>query len=285
MCLAEPRRGANMKSTAQLLATALALTILVVAGVGAQVISQPTPVPLVTADSERWYLSGEPITRDGFIYYPAGAQVAFNPNEMIRSGSYLGVPLYARTIDEPFSTIYVPLARGFMQPYARFRAGDVAGTVGTVAPTGVTAANALAGVAIVPLYQALGPVTHTAGPTTDDYGLPRGVIPAVPPTGTAAAGTVGSPAAPTAPAQPVSAPPAPMHTRIGPAPQGINAVFVWFKDHRWIGEGRTVVLDRARMIEVGDLGGFPVFVERETPEQRIFVATATGASLLAEYRR
>lgn len=273
-----------MKSTAQLLATALALTILVVAGVGAQVISQPTPVPLVTADSERWFLNGEPIAQSGYLYYPAGAQVAFNSNEMIRSGFHLGVPLYARTTDEPFSIIYVPLARGFMQPYARQRTGDVAGTVGTAAPTGVAAAYSLPG-AMVPIYQAAGPPTHTAGAPADDYGLPRGVIPAVPPTATAPAGTGGSPAAPTAPPQPVSAPPAPMHTRIGPAPQGINAVFVWFKDHRWIGEGRTVVLDRARMIEVGDLGGFPVFVEREAPEQRIYVATAAGASLLAEYRR
>lgn len=276
-----------MKSRSQLLATALTLTILVVAGAAAQVISQPTPVPMVTADSERWYLSGEPITRDGYMYYPAGAQVAFNPHEMVRSGSYLGVPLYARTIDEPFSTVYVPLARGFMQPYARFRSGDVAGTVGTVAPTGVTAANALAGVAIVPLYQALGGVTNTAGPIADAYGLPRGVIPAVPPTAGAPAGTAGAARAPSLPppTQPETVPAAPMRTRIGPPPTGLNAVFVQFRDHRWIGEGRTVPLDRASMIEVGDLGGFPVFADRETPEQRIYVAIAKEASLLASYRR
>ena len=44
-------------------------------------------------------------------------------------------------------------------------------------------------------------------------------------------------------------------------------------------------LDRSSMIEVGDLGGFPVYVERDAPEQRIYVAIAKDASLLAAYRR
>lgn len=274
-----------MKSRSQLLAT-LTLTILVVTGAAGQVISQPTPAPLVTADSERWFLDGEPITYAGNLYYPAGAQVAFNPNEMIRSGFHLGVPLYARTTDEPYSIVYVPVARGFVQPYARRRTGDVVGTAGTSPLTGVAAAYSPAG-ATVPIYQAAGPPTHIAGPPADAYGLPRGVIPAVPPTAGAPAGTAGAAAAPSLPptTQPEATPAAPMRTRIGPPPTGLNAVFVQFRDHRWIGEGRTVPLDRASMIEVGDLGGFPVFADRETPEQRIYVAIAKEASLLASYRR
>jgi hypothetical protein len=274
-----------MKSTAQLLATVLTLTVLVVAGVAAQVISQPTPPPLVTADSERWFLDGEPITYAGNLYYPAGAQVAFNPNEMIRSGSYLGVPLYARTTDEPFSIVYVPMARGFVQPYARRRTGDVVGTAGTAPLTGVAAAYSPPG-ATVPIYQAAGPPTHIAGPPADAYGLPRGVIPAVPRTQAAPSGTAGAAVSPSMPpTQPETTPAPPMRTRIGPPPTGLNAVFVQFRDHRWIGEGRTVPLDRSSMIEVGELGGFPVFADRAAPEQRIYVAIAKEVSLLAAYRR
>ena len=48
----------------------------------------------MTAENERWYLEGQPITFQGGLYYPAGAPVFFNGNEMARTGDYLGVPLY-----------------------------------------------------------------------------------------------------------------------------------------------------------------------------------------------
>ena len=96
----------------------------------AQSVLRPTPQPIVTAENEPWYLSGEPITYAGNLYYPAGAQVFFNPNEMVRSGFHMGVPLYTRTTIEPFSVVYVPLAGGRMQPYERPRAGELAGTSG-----------------------------------------------------------------------------------------------------------------------------------------------------------
>ena len=75
----------------------------------AQVVIQPTPNPTVTAENESWYLNGEPIAHAGNLYYPAGPLVYFNPNEMVRSGFYQGIPLYSRTTIEPYSMVYVPV--------------------------------------------------------------------------------------------------------------------------------------------------------------------------------
>src|SRR6478672_3139321 len=82
----------------------------------AQMMLRPTERPIVTAENENWYLSGDPITADGVIYYPTGAQVYFNPNEMVRSGYYRGIPLYSKTTLEPYSVVFVPITGGLMQP-------------------------------------------------------------------------------------------------------------------------------------------------------------------------
>ena len=125
----------------------------------AQVVMQPTPSPTVTAENEQWYLKGEPITYAGNLYYPSGAQIFFSPNEMVRSGFYQGIPLYARTTIEPYSIVYVPLAGGRMQPYERPRSGEIAGTAGSTPTTLPTPAMTVppAGAA----SQAAGPPSET----------------------------------------------------------------------------------------------------------------------------
>jgi hypothetical protein len=60
-------------------------------------------------------------------------------------------------------------------------------------------------------------------------------------------------------------------------------MFVQYRDRRWFSEGIAVELDRARMIQVGEYFGFPVYVEREAPEQRIYIVTQLGGSLVAPY--
>jgi hypothetical protein len=55
-----------------MLACAFALTPIAAA---AQVTYRPTPTPIVTAENERWYLEGQPITFSGSIYYLSGAAV------------------------------------------------------------------------------------------------------------------------------------------------------------------------------------------------------------------
>ena len=59
----------------------------------------------------------------------------FNPYEMARTGNYRGIPLYVLTTRDPYGVVYLPVARGLMQPYERRRDGDAAGTVGNSAPS------------------------------------------------------------------------------------------------------------------------------------------------------
>ena len=69
------------------------------------------------------------------FYYPAGPRVHFMPFEMVRSGDFLGIPLYSRTTIEPYSVVFIPVGGGMMQPYERRREGELAGTVGSSAPS------------------------------------------------------------------------------------------------------------------------------------------------------
>jgi hypothetical protein len=112
-----------------------AIALIAVRNANAQATLQPTPPPTVTAEAEQWYRNGEPVMFAGNIYYPAGAPIHFNGNEMVRSGTYQGVPLYSRTTIEPYSLVFVPLAGRVMQPYERRRDGDLAGTVGSTTPS------------------------------------------------------------------------------------------------------------------------------------------------------
>lgn len=214
----------------------------------AQVVSQSSPAPIVTAESEPWYLSGEPITYAGNIYYPAGSKVFFNANEMVRSGFYMGVPLYSRTTLEPYSIVFVPLGRGLMQPYERRREGDIAGTAGSTAPSLPTAPPSRSGSA-TPLQSAGPPTSLSVSP--DETPQPVGT------TGTT-------------------------RTRIGPRPQGINAVFVEFRGQRWYRAGNPVPFDPSLMTPVGERGGFPVFAQRET-SSRIYIPITAGSTLVAPY--
>src|SRR5262249_35098962 len=107
----------------------------------AQIQSRPTDAPIVTANNESWYLNRESVQFAGDLYYPAGATVFFNGNQMVRSGNYNGVPLYTDTTLEPFSIVYVPLEHGLMQPYERVRQGSLAGTTASRPPSFPVAAT------------------------------------------------------------------------------------------------------------------------------------------------
>ena len=92
---------------------------------------QPTPPPTVTAESEPWFAARAPLLFGGTLYYPAGPQVHFNQNEMVRTGYFGAIPVYVRTTIEPGSVIFVPLSGGLMQPYERRRSSELPGTEGS----------------------------------------------------------------------------------------------------------------------------------------------------------
>jgi hypothetical protein len=256
-----------MRRTApQLLAGVVVVLMLLPIAAAAQMTMRPTPVPIVTAENEPWYLDGEPITFSGSIYYPAGPEIYFNPYEMVRSGEYRGVPLYSRTTIEPFSKVFVPLPGARMQPYERRRAGDLAGTVGST----------------VPSFPVVNPSEEAMDPTT--YGIAQAAV-----SPTMLTQTIGSdvPAARTA-AEPVATSGVSYEPPRGPLvtarlPQGLNSVFVNYGDKRWFSSGQAVLLDPSRFRRVGDLNGFAVYM-REGDESTIYVSVTTQTdTLVAPY--
>jgi hypothetical protein len=239
----------------------------------AQASYQPTPTPIVSAGNEPWFLAGEPITYSGSVYYPAGPQVFFNGFEMVRSGDYRGIPLYSLTTIEPFSKVFVPLSGGLMQPYERRRAGDLAGTVGSTAPSFPV---------VTPAEQAfdttgLSTVRQAAGPPS--YALPVLVEqPMV--AGTAAqsaplvAGTAGL-AEETGPRGPL---------RTAKKPEGLNGIYIHYRDRRWFSSGPAEEIDSSRFTRIGEYHGFGVYAKDGKADRTIYVeVTSPPGVLVAPY--
>lgn len=233
---------------AQLTAIA-ALLVLIPCTAGAQANWQPTPAPAVTAENTRWYLAQEPIEWNSARYYPAGVIQYFKGNQMVRSGSYRGIPLYVDATLEPNSIVFVPLSGGRMQPYERPRTGELAGTTGSRMPS---------------LPPGVGeertPVDLAEPPSID---LPRTSAPvAVATTGRVARSAQ---TRPTATLQP---------------PTGVNAIWVNFDGRRWFGGGKAIDYD-PNLIEVGTYHGWSVY-PRTDERSTIYIPVAPGR--LAPYK-
>ena len=257
---------------------AAALTILCSVPLMAQVSSAP---PTITAESETWYLSGEPVSLNGGVYYPAGAVIHFVRNEMVRTGIVGNTPVYARTTQEPGSIIYVPLAGGLMRPYERRRSGELAGTSGSSAPSFVVILRASEGAdTIAAGLQA--PAPPTGAPVPVGTG---GVAPAAAPVSTAA------PAAPAVPApvgtsglMQVSSRPVPTRIETAQRPVGLNNVFIEFQNARWFAAGPAVEFSSSRFTRVGEHRGFPVYQESGRTGT-IYLSLLDGApGLVAPYQ-
>jgi hypothetical protein len=252
------------------LGCAVVLTMVMPMAATAQVTLRPAPRPVVTAENERWYLEGQPITFGGDIYYPTGPTVFFNPYEMVRSGDFRGIPLYAMKTREPYEAAYVPLAGGLMQPYERRREGDLAGTVGSTAPSF--------------------PVDRDSEPTPDDAFLQAAGPPVLrefyPSYGDSVTDTTTTPVRPAAgPAETTSEfsrPAGPLTTALKPT--GLNAFYIDYKGRRWFSSGPTVLLDSSSFTSAGEYYGFPVYVAKDQQTETIYVPVASAArELLTPY--
>ncbi len=227
-----------------------------------------TPEPRVTAENAPWYLSGEPVTFDGNIYYPTGPRVYFNRYEMVRTGDYRGVPLYSQTTIEPYSIVFLPVGQNLMQPYERRRTGQLAGTAGSRAPSFPLVLPSEEETLILPEAAAppvrVGPLTAWA-PARVRHGRrhshrrrdarPRPSQPA----GTGVMRTV-------------------------ERPEGLNAVYIQFDDHRYFSSGPPVLLGRDGFGRVGEYQGLPVYAREQDPRP-VYVPVQRDAELLARYTR
>ena len=253
---------------------AFVLMVLTATAAAAQVQSRPTAAPLVTAEHEAWYVHGDPVQFAGSTYYRAGASVFFDGNRMVRTGSFNGVPLYADTTVEAFSLVYVPIGRNLMQPYERPRSGDLAGTVGSRAPSFPVSAQ--------PTGSSM-PMSPSA-PTSlipvllDDAGIAPGN-------------------APVRTRLPIAAAPVPGESgetarELYPAatPQAIQAarqqVWVEFRGQKWAPAGPAIPLEGSGLVRSADYAGFPVYTNPGGPgEARIYLPALGGLVTPYELKR
>jgi hypothetical protein len=69
-----------------------------------------------------------PVIYNGQAYDPAGPTVFFNPNVMVRVGTFEGSPLYVDATIEPNSVVYVPIGGAELRPYELRRSGELEAT-------------------------------------------------------------------------------------------------------------------------------------------------------------
>jgi hypothetical protein len=232
----------------------------------AQATWQPTSPPLLTAQNEPWFLAGAPIIWAGDYYYPAGTPRFLSPNEMVRSGSFRGIPLYTDATLDPYSIVYVPMAGGLMQPYQRRRDGDLAGTSGSTTPafppapaTEMVQAPHAAGVAEMEGLR--------EAPAPPAYARAYDVAPPGPEM------TVRQAPIATSGRTPPAAPEGPVET--AERPQGINGIWVTYEGQRWFAAGETMVLTEGHFSRIGTYHGFPVY-RRGSDTSRIYIPAADG---------
>ena len=255
------------------LASALALLFLPVFSAEAQVDYQPAPTPTITANNEPWYLAGDPVLHEGNIYYPAGPQQHFRNYEMMRSGVYRGIPIYVRPSLDPTGVIYVPLAGGLVHPFDRRRDGDLAGTVGSSAPSfPVVRSNEVPPDMMLP--QAAG--APTAAPTFVTAPVQTAPVQSAP--------VVESPVEPRAVGT-SGIRPAPARAPVSPRRSTANGLYIQYEGTRWFAGGRTIEFDAGAFRQVGSLNGFPVY-QRAGDNATIYVPTTKEAvALVAPYRK
>jgi len=269
---------------------ALAVALLVTPRVtAAQVLYQPTSPPLVTAENTTWFQSGEPIEWNGDVYYAAGAVQGFNGYQMVRSGSYRGIPLYIDSTLEPYSIVFVPMTGARMRPYERRRTGTLAGTTGSRAPSlptqVATETIGMSGIAQAPAPPTLGPsyevvsapfsapeptgMTGRIPPATPTGGSPAAAAPSLEPS---AVGTSGRTAAPVRSSAVTSVIP----------PTGANAIWINFDGRRWYAGGNAIEYDASALEEIGTYQGWTVYRRKKDPSV-IYVPSVPG--LLSPYKR
>jgi hypothetical protein len=225
----------------------------------AQAIWQPTPPPLVTAENETWYRAGNAIEWNGDFYYPAGAPRAFDPDAMVRAGSYRGIPLYTDATLEPYSIVFVPISGRRMQPYERWRAGMLADTSGSVTPSFPPQTAAALSLA------SEGSVAQAAMPPTfaRAYDLAPAPAPVAAPQVQVPVGTTGSSV--------ITAPPP--AARTSRPSKSVSVVWIDYSGKRWTADGKAFELT-ADMQAVGTYRGFPVYA-RGSDRSTIYVPSGT----------
>jgi hypothetical protein len=227
-------------------------------GAQAQLMWQPTLAPIVTAENTPWFNSGEPVYWNGHLYYPSGAQKYFDAYQMVRTGSFNGIPLYIDRMAVPDGIVYIPLAGGLMQPYERPQTGEI-----------VTASSIPAAPPTPAALVEDDDDDDVLEPPPDTVATLRSMSEPM------AVGTSGRIAARPALRADASATAAPRVVSTLIPPTGVNGIWVTYDGRRWFLAGKAIDYDPATLAEVGMYHGWSVYTRNGDPTT-IYIPTTPG---------
>jgi hypothetical protein len=226
----------------------------------AQVNYEPTPPPDTAANDRSWYRNGDPVPFAGDLYYRTGRTVYFNGYSMVPTGSYDGVTLYADTTLEAYSVVFVPVGGNLLRPYERLRAGDLAGTTGSTAPS-------------FPVQ--VGRYSRPPQAEREEQQPPR-----------RQRERIGRPPEPGPEEpemnQPFEEPRSGLLVETVRKPKDNAGMWLSFQGYRWEQAGEAIRLDPAKLTRMGDYYGLPVYADARTP---YVVYVPFRANFVAPFRR
>ena len=230
----------------------------------AQAYAFGTPAPEVTAATADWQTAGEPIVVNGLVYFATRQFRIFDPQVMQQTGIYQRVPIYSDVTMEPYSIVYVPITRSNMRLYERKREGALAGTTGSRTPS-------------FPVEIASDTARANAARIA----------------GTAVAGATGAGGnALPAPASSVGTTYAPDRDRGRRTamesiarPSGANGVWLEFDGARWYADGPAASFTPGRFEPIGEYRGFPVYRDKSSRKNEIWVSVMQDGPVAPYARR
>jgi hypothetical protein len=256
-----------------LLSMCLSVAVLVPITGSAQAFSVRTPAPEVTAAAADWQINSDPIVVSGLVYYPTRGFRMFDGQVMAQIAVFDGVPIYADTTLEPYSVVYVPVGRDRMREYERRRDRELAGTTGSRAPSFPVAvatdraprepAPGTAGMSVVGTTGIVATGERSASGATGTTGAVGTTGANTPPNPTMAIGTTYSPDRGRNRRSLIESIPPP-----GP----INGVWLEFNGARWYLDGPAATFSPDRFEPVGEYRGFPVYRDKSSTRNEIWIS-------------
>jgi hypothetical protein len=228
----------------------------------AQVFEFRTPPPDVSAAGALWQIDGDPIVVGGLTYYPTRGFRLFDGQVMARTGMFEGVPVYSDTTIEPYSELYVPLGNGRMRVYERRRERELAGTTGSHVPMFPVDSPSVPAPPDRPL------VTSEGAVGTGGAIAPRAVS------------SAGARSELTRPRRTTIITNVPRAATAG----SVNGVWLNFDGARWYSSGAAASFSPDRFEPVGEYHGFPVYRDKISGSDEIWVSVVKDGPL-APYRK